>query len=57
MTKYNDGRSCSICGYYKTTYHEWDCAGIWTSESECALGYDLDEVDGTECDDYWQPIW
>ena len=53
-TQYNDGRSCSICGNLKTTYHEWDCKGTWTSEVECLLGYDLEETDGTNCDDFRQ---
>ena len=34
-----------ICGNLKTTYHEWDCNGTWSSESECKLGYDLEETD------------
>ena len=50
--RYNDGRCCSICRNLKTTYHEWDCCGTWTSEVECSMGYDLDETDGTQCDDF-----
>ena len=53
MTNYDDGRGCTICGNLKTTYHEWDCCGTWTCEIECMLGYDLNEVDGTNCDDFW----
>lgn len=53
--KYNDGRSCSICGNLKTTYHEWNCNGNWhyESESECLMGHDLEETNGTQCDDYF----
>ncbi len=52
IEKYNDGRCCSICGYLETTYHEWDCNGTWTSEIECRMGHDLEETDGTQCDDF-----
>lgn len=51
--KFNDGRCCSICGNLITEYHEWDCCGTWTSESECRMGHDLDETDGTQCEDYY----
>ena len=50
--KYNDGRSCHICGNLETTYHEWDCSGTWSCEIECKLGYDLEETDGTDCEDF-----
>lgn len=59
MTKkrFNDGRCCNNCGYLITTYIEWDCCGAWSSESECAMGYDLDETDGTQCEDYYYSGW
>ena len=50
--KYTDGRCCNICGYLETTYYEWDCSGTWTSEIECRIGHNLEETDGTQCDDF-----
>lgn len=50
--KYNDGRCCNICGNLERTYHEWDCSGTWSCETECKLGYDLEETDGTDCNDF-----
>lgn len=50
--KYTDGRCCSCCRNLKTIYHEWDCSGTWTSEIECGMGHDLEETDGTQCDDF-----
>ena len=50
--RFNDGGCCNICGNLKTIYHEWDCSGTWTSESECVMGHNLDETDGTNCEDY-----
>ena len=43
-----------ICGNLKTTYHEWNCNGNWhfESEDECLMGHDLDETNGTQCDDF-----
>jgi hypothetical protein len=51
--RFNDGRSCSICGNLKTIYHEWDCMGTWTCEVECTEGYNLEETNGTDCEDFW----
>ena len=56
MAKHDDGRCCNTCTRRYTIYREWDCMGTWTSENKCGVGHDLEETNGTDCDDYIEGI-
>ena len=51
--KFDDGRCCNLCGNLETEYHDLDSCGTWISKTRCSAGHDLNETDGTQCEDYY----